>query len=385
MARLLFTFAVLTSVTLCGSVLPCSLCGPGARSTDTLRQEMERAKIVVYGKVANPRFAQGGVPGAGITDLHIERVLKHDPFIADKKTIQLERYLPIIDAKDPPRFIVFCDLARDRLDAYHGRQVRSAAVLDYLDGAKAYQGKSRVEALQYYFRFVDHADETVAEDAFLEFARSTDAEVGQVSQKLDVAKLRALVQNPKIKEDRLSLFAFLLGACGKDREAKLLRSMIDQADDRSREALDGLLAGYISLQPREGWQLASKILNDSRQPFKQRFAVVRTLRFAYGWKPAETRPHVLRCYGELLQDGSLADVPLDDLRRWKLWELTDKVLPLYGRPTHDAPILRGNIVRYALCCPLPQARDFVTQIARQNPALVQELREALDLEEEWRK
>ena len=84
----------------------CSLCGPGTRTQDTLRQEMERAKIVLYGTAANPRFAQGGLPGAGVTDLHVERVLKYDPFIAGKNTILLERYIPIIDPKDPPRFIV---------------------------------------------------------------------------------------------------------------------------------------------------------------------------------------------------------------------------------------------------------------------------------------
>src|SRR5262245_48716862 len=207
MSRLVLPFAFL--LTALPSPAPaCSLCGPGTRTQDTLRQEMERAKIVVYGTAANPRFAQGGLPGAGLTDLHIERVLKYDAFIAGKNTILLERYLPIIDPKDPPRFIVFCDIARDRLDAYQGRQVRSKDVLEYLEGAKAYQGKDRTEALKYYYRFLDHADETIAEDAFLEFARSTDAEVGAVSRYLDPDKLRGLVQNPKVTQDRLSLFAF---------------------------------------------------------------------------------------------------------------------------------------------------------------------------------
>src|SRR5438132_4894704 len=278
MSRLVLPVAFLLATLPCPTPA-CSLCGPGTRTQDTLRQEMERAKIVLYGTAANPRFAQGGLPGAGVTDLHVERILKYDPFIAGKNMIVLERYIPIIDAKDPPRFIVFCDIARERLDAYQGRQVRSKAVLDYLEGAKAYQGKDRTEALKYYERFLDHADETIAEDAFLEFARSTDAEVGAASRHLDPEKLRGLVQNPKITQDRLSLFAFLLGACGKEREANLLRKLLSEPDDRLSEALDGLLAGYINLQPAQGWDMAGKILNDARQPFNARFAVVRTLRF----------------------------------------------------------------------------------------------------------
>jgi hypothetical protein len=176
------------------------------------------------------------------------------------------------------------------------------------------------------------------------------------------------------------VFAFLLGACGKEREATLLRKLLSEPDERLSEALDGLLAGYINLQPNQGWDMASKILNDARQPFKARFAAVRTLRFYYGWKPAETKAHVLRCYDKLLEDGDLADMPVDDLRRWQLWDLTDKVLAQYGKPSHDAPILKRNIVRYALCCPLPQARPFVDRVNRQDPDLIRELRDALELE-----
>jgi hypothetical protein len=358
----------------------CSLCGDRTRQQDTLRQEIERARIVVFGTVANPRFAQGGLPGAGVTDLKIERVVKYDRYLDGKNTIQLDRYIPILDPKDPPRFLVFCDLSRDRLDTYEGRQVRSKAVLDYLEGAKAHQAKGRTEALKYYYRFLDHADETVANDAFLEFARSTDAEVGQVARHLDPDKLRRLVQNPKVTQDRLSLFAFLLGACGKDKDAQLLAKMIREPDDRLRESLDGLLAGFINLQPVQGWDMAGKILNDARQPFKTRYAAVRTLRFYYGWKPAEVKPHVLRSYDKLIEDGELADMPVDDLRRWQLWDLTDKVLAQYGKPSHDAPILQRNIIRYALCCPLPQARTFVERINRQDPDLIRELRESIELE-----
>jgi hypothetical protein len=121
-------------------------------------------------------------------------------------------------------------------------------------------------------------------------------------------------------------------------------------------------------------------LNDPDEPFKRRFAVVRTLRFHYGWQPAETKAEVLRCYGKLLEDGSLADMPVDDLCRWQLWDLTDKVLAQYGKPSHDSPILKRNILRYAIACPQPAARAFVETVQRQDPDLVKELREILELE-----
>jgi hypothetical protein len=378
MSRLIVALALLAALP-CPAPA-CDLCAPGVKTRDTFREEMARATLVIYGKATGSRLAEGGLPGAGATDFQIERILKADPFVTGKATVQLNTYVPILDPRDLPRLVVFGDVVNGKLDAYQGRHVKSAAIVEYLEGARAFEKKDRAEALGYYARFLDHTDESVAEDAFLEFVRSKNAEIGQAAKKLDPEKLRALLQNPKVNQNHLSLFAFLLGACGKDRDAQLLRKLIDQPDDRTRDALDGLLAGYVHLDKRAGWDLANKILNDPKQSFQRRFAVIRTVRFWYGWQPAECKAEVLRCYSALLEDGSMADMPVEHLRRWELWDLTDKVLAQYGRPSHDSPILSRNILRYAIACPLPAARAFVENIQRRDPDLVRELREILDLE-----
>src|SRR5205085_8277081 len=107
------------------------------------------------------------------------------------------------------------------------------------------RAKGKVAALGYYAKFLDHPDETIAEDAFLEFARSGDEEVGQAAKKLQPARLRALLQNSKIDPDRVSLFAFLLGCCGDAADAAFLKGRIEQARGDDLRALDGLLGGYI--------------------------------------------------------------------------------------------------------------------------------------------
>ena len=55
-------------------------------------------------------------------------------------------------------------------------------ILPYIEGALALKGKDRTETLVYFFRFLAHEDSSIAEDAFLEFARSTDAEVAQAAR-----------------------------------------------------------------------------------------------------------------------------------------------------------------------------------------------------------
>jgi len=52
----------------------------------------------------------------------------------------------------------------------------------------------------------------------------------------------------------------------------------------------------------------------------------------------------------------------------------------YGKPSHDAPIIRRCILRYALCAPRPEAKRLVDQVRMRDPDLVRELEEGLQLE-----
>src|SRR5260370_1491128 len=189
----------------------CSLCGGVFNPQKTLRQDWEKAKLVFYGGVPNRRFAVVG-KGTGTTDLIIEKVLKADPFLGDTKVITLNRYVPVVDAKIPPQFVVFCDIAEGKLDPYTGRSVRSPALLDYLKGIESLKGKDTSQVLQFLYQYLDHEDETLANDAFVEFVRSNDADIGKAAKTLAPEKLRGLVQNPKVGFERLTLFAFLLAA-----------------------------------------------------------------------------------------------------------------------------------------------------------------------------
>jgi hypothetical protein len=354
----------------------CSLCGGSLNQQKTIRQDWEKAKLVLVGTAANPRFNADG-NGTGATDFNIEKRLKDDPFLGKTKVIMLNRYIPVVDPKNPPRFVVFCDIFQGKLDPFTGRSVRSPALLDYLKGIEALKGKEKAEFLQFLFRYLDHEDETLANDAFIEFVRSSDADIGKAAKALAPEKLRVLVQNPKVSPERLSLYAFLLGICGKEQDALLLRSMIDRPTERTTTALDGILGGYINLKPREGWELARKILADKKLPFPPRYAAVRTLRFYHGWKPAESKTEILRGFDSLIEDGEMADLAVEDLRQWQTWDLTGKVLAQYGKPSHNAPIIRRTIIRYALCCPLPAARQFVETVRRQDPNTVRDLEEGL--------
>jgi hypothetical protein len=351
----------------------CSICN---MQGSTLRQDAGQAKLVLFGTITASKL---NPEGTGSSTFSIEKVIKKDPFLGDKKVIELPRYVPVEKDK-PARFLVFCDVYKEKLDPYRGTPARSTDVVEYLQGALALDPKETSNNLSYFFKYLDHRDSDVAADAFLELARASDKDLGQAAARFDAAKVRVWVQDPKLPTDRLNLYGFLLGACGTDRDGAILRAMLQKPDERAMNAYQGILCGYIQLRPREGWDLAYEVLKDETKPFTHRYAVLRTLRFFQGYKPMETRAEVARGLGKALEQGDVADLAIEDLRRAENWDLTPAVLAQFGKKSHAAPIVQRSIVRYALCCPRDEAKVFIDSLQKRDPELVKDVQEQLQFE-----
>ncbi len=363
------------------SLPACSLCVGDLQRQLTLREETQLAQIVLIGTLQNPRLVpgSGGLSGGGATDLKIKTIVKNNPFLKGKHAITIPRYIPV-DAKQPPQFIVFCDLFNGKLDPYRGTPLGSKSLATYLEQAMKLDAKKPRERLKFFYNHLDAEESEIARDAFLEFAKASDQDVAAVASELDPAKLRRLLTDTGTPAERLGIFAYLLGACGKPTDAEVLRQLLGQRSERVKSALSGLLGGYIELQPKAGWALASQILKDPMRSFSERLAVLGTVRFFQASKAMTFRPAILSVVAQVIQDGDLADLVIEDLRRWQWWDLTKLVLQQISKPTHAAPLVQRSIVRYALSCPKPEAKVFVAKVREQKPALVKELEEALAFE-----
>src|SRR5262249_32885098 len=175
-------------------------------------------------------------------------------------------------------------------------------------------------------------------------------------------------------------FAMLLGACGGAKDAETLRTLIARGDERSIDALDGLLGGYILLQPQQGWRIAAGVLADDKRTFPEQHAILRMVKFFQTWPPRDMQTENMKLLALGVQQGNVADLAIEDLRRWKIWDLTGSVLAQYGKPTHSAPVIERTIIRYALSCPRPEAAAFVARLSKTHPETVKELEEALEFE-----
>jgi len=354
----------------------CSFCQGSIQKRLTLRQEAAQAKLIVCGPLTNPRLDPDNPVRGGMTDLTIEQIVKSDPWLKDRKFITLPRYV-FVDAKNPPRYLIFCDVFKDKFDPYRGDPIKGDALIPYLKGVIALEGKGPVPLLKYCFQHLDSPDESIAVDAFLEFAKASDQDVSAVAKELQPAKLRKLLADPNTPIERLGVFAFLLGACGTSQDAEFLSKMLHDGSERSKTAFSGLLGGYIELQPAEGWKLVASILTDPKRPLSDRLNVLSTVRFFQTCKPTEVKPTILSLYQKVVEQGDLADLVVEDLRRWQWWDLTDTITKSFDLRTHQSQLVRRAIVRYALSCPGESAKMFVAKVRKSDATLVQEIEEYL--------
>jgi hypothetical protein len=180
--------------------------------------------------------------------------------------------------------------------------------------------------------------------------------------------------------ERLGVFAFLLGACGTKADTETLSNLLDKTDDRSTSAIGGVLCGLIEMRPEEGWKRAIQILDDPKRQYQDKLAVLGTLRFFQAYQPEAQRKAILAGMATVVSHGDMADMAVEDLRRWKWWDLTKHVLAQYNKPTHAAPLLKNAFLRYALCCPDEDAAAFLKAIRQSDPAAVREVEQSLEFE-----
>jgi hypothetical protein len=83
----------------------------------------------------------------------------------------------------------------------------------------------------------------------------------------------------------------------------------------------------------------------------------------------------------LLTHSDIADMAIEDLRRWKTWDLADMVLAVRQSEAGKVSIVRRAVLRFALSCPSPAAKALVVQLRKEDKQGVEDAEELLKLEE----
>jgi hypothetical protein len=360
---------------------PLGACPFCTSSGTTLAQEAASAGLIVYGIPRNARLDAKDF-GQGTTDLEIEVVIKSHPILADRKVISLAKYIPI-DPKQPMKYLVFCDVYKGQLDPYRGTPFKpESRIASYLKGAMELREKPAGERLKYYFNFLDDPDPEISNDAYTEFGNSDYKDFRPIAERLPADRVAAWINDAASPPSRLGLYGSMLGHCGKKEHAATLRAVLSDPNRMYTGGIDGVLAGLVILSPTDGWPTVVAAMSDMSKEYLYRYAALRAARFIWEFRPdLVDRDTVAESVTAMLAQHDLADLAIEDLRKWSYWKAADRVIGVLAKKSHDSVIMRRAVMRYALQCPDNEAaKKYVADQRKRDAQWVSEVESLLAAE-----
>jgi hypothetical protein len=374
--------AVVAAAVLAAPAAACPFCAP---TGTTLTGEVAQADFILFGTLGSAT-RDANDPTAfnkGTTELAIETVIKGHEMVNGKKSITIPRYVPPDGRND--KYLVFFNVYNGKLDPYRGEAVSADSKLPaYLKGAIEVRQKDVATRLRYFFDYLEDPDLVVSTDAYSEFGYAEYAEVKEVAPKLPAATLLKWLKDPNTRGSRLGLYGLLVGHCGKADDAKAVRALLDDKDRSYTSGLDGILAGYTLLDPKAGWDYLVGLITKPGQDFPVKYAALKTVRFFWEYRPdVVPNAQVLAALKQLMDDHDIADMPIEDARKWKRWELTPVVLGYAAKDEHiKTPIVARAILKFALAAAAADPKNaaaaaYVEEARKKDPKRVAFLEELL--------
>jgi hypothetical protein len=351
----------------------------------TLLGEVNQAHLIVFGSLSNAQRDPNEF-GKGTTDMDIEVVVKDHEFLKGKKKITLPRYVPP-DPKAKSKHLIFCEIYKGELDPYRGEAVpEDSKIAEYLKGAIDLSDKDVPTKLHYFFKHFDSADWSISGDAFQEFSNADYKDVRIAAAKMDPDRILKMLKDPNTSIARFGLLGLLLGHCGSgEKHAGALKDFIDDPKVKQATGLDGLLAGYILLDPKAGMNYVGAIIKDTKEDFLVRYAGLRCLRFFWEYRDEVVhKPAIVEALKPLLDQPDIVDLAVEDFRKWQQWDQAPQIIALFDRPSHDVSIIQRSIIKYALSAPADN-KACATFLARmrtdeKQAERVKDLEQLLELE-----
>jgi hypothetical protein len=160
----------------------------------------------------------------------------------------------------------------------------------------------------------------------------------------------------------------------------VLREAIDRESVDFRAGFDGVLAGYLLLEPGQALALIEErfVTSPDARPGDTRHALA-ALRFCIEYARGPEREQVLNVMRHALSRNAFAAEVVTDLARWKDWKPLDEIVTLYDKPGDEDPQLRRAVIGYLKACPLPEAQSHLDRLRTADPEGVKALERRLTL------
>lgn len=397
----------LTVAALLLAAVPAAACPFCSTQGQTLANELNSADMIVVATVVKAIQDPADFTKSS-TELRVEKTIKPHPAFADATTFSVPRYIPTPKGEAPPKVLMFCYVNTDpadaghaalasvpavfpqyrkaTIDAYRGDEIKPNSKLpDYLEQARKLQTAPTKDRLKFYFDNLEANDLFISSDAYMEFGNADYKDVKPLAATLSPDTLTKWLTDANTAPSRYGLYGMLLGHCGKAEHAATLKKLIADPDNAFSLGLDGMLAGYLLLDPKGGWDYLSGLAADRKKEFTTRYAALRTVRFLREHRPdVTTEDELLRVMKVFTDTGDIADMAIEDLRKWGRWDQTEYVLGLAALKTHDDPLVKRAILRFAIHASRTEAKTgtaaaaYVEAERAKKPEKVKEAEDVLE-------
>lgn len=241
------------------------------------------------------------------------------------------------------------------------------------------------ERLKFFAGYLEHRDELLAEDAYLEFGHAPYDEVARVADLLPMESLRKWIVEPRVPQSRKGFYGLALGLARNDadRQANLavLKKLVLEPADDFRAGFDGVLGGYLVAAGEPALALVEeRILANPRAAEGDVRHAQTALRFCHEFgRDAFSSERLSRATRRLLARPEFAATAIVDLARWQDWDTLEKIAGLFGQPGYESPETTRAIVGYLLACPQPQAAQALTRLRKLDPQAVADAEQRLSV------
>jgi hypothetical protein len=255
---------------------------------------------------------------------------------------------------------------------------------EYLRGAMQLKGKPGLTRLRFFFDYLDNSDLEISNDAYKEFGNADYKDFKALAKTMPAARIVKWLKSPDTPSFRIGLYASMLGHAGTAKDAAVLKTLLDDPERREGSGVDGLLAAYAMLNPKEGWNYLLAALKNTKEDFMFRYAALRAVRFLHDYRTdVIAKKDLMAGLCILLKQDDIADLAIEDLRKWQKWDYADQVLAVAKTPAGKLAIVKRAILRYCLQCKgVAAATDYAKERRKEDAEGVAEAAELLKIEQE---
>ncbi len=228
--------------------------------------------------------------------------------------------------------------------------------------------KEGPDRLAFFQDYLEDKEEMLARDAYDEFAKAPYSMVLALKDRMKHDKIVEWTKSTQIPVSRRRLYMTMLGVCGTPADLPTLEAMITSKDRQTKEALDALVAAWLTLKGPDGLPLVEDLfLKNKDAEYTDTYATIMALRFHGTEEKIVPRDKLLASIRTMLDRPQLADLVIPDLARWEDWSVMDRLVELFKNADDESSWVRVPVVNYLRACPLPKAKVYLDELAKLDP------------------